>query len=266
MEFEIAANPSVDALDKVPEHFRPLYKQGEGGKYVLDESLKPVAGAIDGLNKANKTIRKTFDDFKKNTPDVRPWKNLATVLELDPDDATPELVQSAIEDLRTKAAGGDKSAKINLEKLKKDMEKATAAAINAKEAELGVMRGSLQKYLVDNAAVTSIAALKGVPELLLPHIRSATKVIQDGADFVVRVVDAQGDPRGDGKGGFMTVADLVKEMKASPTFGRAFESEAPAGGGARPASRGGPAPVRQPGTGAERSATQKIADGLRAGR
>jgi hypothetical protein len=262
MEFELSQNLSVDSLDKVPEHFRPLYVQGQDGKLAIPDSMKPVAGAIDGLNKANKTVRRDLDTVRKNTPDLKPWKSVGTILGLDPEELTPDALQAAVEDLHTRANSGDKSAKVNLDKLKKEMQEANRKALEAKDGELNGMRGSLSKYLIDNAAISAISELKGVPELLLPHVRAAAKVVQDGNDYVVRVVDAQGDPRGDGKGGFMTVKDLVAELKASATFGRAFESQAPAGGGKPPAKPGSRAPAG-PQQGAERSATQKIADGLR---
>ena len=37
MEFEFLKNPTVDSIDKVPEQFRGLYAQGDGG-YVLSEA------------------------------------------------------------------------------------------------------------------------------------------------------------------------------------------------------------------------------------
>ncbi|MNV90886.1 hypothetical protein D3C71_1853110 [compost metagenome] len=90
----------------------------------------------------------------------------------------------------------------------------------------------------------------------------------DGDEYVVRVLDAAGDYRGDGKGGFMGVADLVRELKGSKDYGVAFESEAPSGGG-----KGNPPPSRQVQQQQVRqqeresmTGTDKIAAGLRARR
>lgn len=122
------------------------------------------------------------------------------------------------------------------------------------------MSKSLENYLVTTAAVQALAAAKGSAELLLPHIQARTKVIKQGDEYVVRVLDEAGDPRGNGAGGFMTVQDLVKELKGHPSFGRAFESEAPTGSGTRGRTSGNPAPaLMQP---ADMTPIQRIAAGL----
>ena len=92
--------------------------------------------------------------------------------------------------------------------------------------------------MIDADATAAIAAAKGVPALLLPHVRSAVRVIEEGGDFKVQVVDAAGNPRVNGKGEFLSIADLVGEMRQSDVFGRAFEPTGTTGSGAasRPAS------------------------------
>lgn len=258
MDFEFEKNSEVPSLEKVPEHFRSLYKQ-EGDKFILNPEMKSVAGAVDGLNKANRNVRKEMDKLRQSVPDVGPFKKLGQLLNIAEEEATPEALQAAIDEVVKKAAGGDQTYKVNLDKMKKDLEKARDQALAAKDQELQGMSGTLNKYLVENAAVQAIAKLKGSPELLLPTIKANVKVVKEGNEHVVRVLDAQGDPRGDGKGGFMTVEDYVKELKASPTYGRAFDSEAPNGGG-KPPNRGS-AGVQKPQ--GEMNATQRIAAGLR---
>lgn len=55
MDFEFLKNPTVDSIDKVPEQFRGFYGEGEGG-YVLQDSFKGTATAVDGLNKDRKSV------------------------------------------------------------------------------------------------------------------------------------------------------------------------------------------------------------------
>lgn len=254
MDFEFLKNPTVDSIDKVPEQFRGLYAEGEGG-FVLNDSFKGTATAIDGLNKSLKAARRDADESKRNRPDLSAFGQVGQLLGLEGEDATnPETLRGAIE----KVIGESKDGKVNWEKMKQSLEKGFQAQLQAKDGELGTMSKTLQKYLVTTAAVQSIAAQKGVPELLLPHIQAKTKVVKEGDEYVVRVVDEAGDPRGNASGGFMTVEDLVKEMKASPTFGRAFESEAGNGGGMRTnTTRATTHDPKQ-----ELSPTQKIAAGL----
>jgi hypothetical protein len=254
MEFEFATNPTVADLSKVPEQFRGLYAEGEGG-YVLNDQFKGVSTAVDGLNRSLKAARRDADEAKRNRPDISGFAQIGQLVGLEGDDATnADTLKGAIE----KLIGESKNGQVNWDKMKGDLQRGFQTQIAAKDGELQTMSKSLQKYLVQTAAVQAIAGQKGVPELLLPHIAAKTKVLKEGEDYVVRVVDEAGDPRGNASGGFMTVEDLVKEMKASAVFGRAFESEASNGNGMRQQNVN-----RNPGNQkTELTATQKIAAGL----
>lgn len=256
MEFEFTKNETVDSLDKVPDQFRGLYGEGEGG-FRLQDAFKPVATAIDGLNKSLKASRRDADDAKRNRPDVSGFAAIGQLLGLEGDDAaSADALRGAVDRLLSESKDG----KVNWDRMKKDLEAGFNTKLQAKDGELQGMTKALQKYMITSSAVQAIAEHKGVADLLLPHIESRTKVVKDGEDYVVRVVDENGDPRGNASGGFMSVAELVKELKASPTFGRAFESEAPNGGGKQPGSGQRQAPVKQ----GEKSSMDKIAAGLRA--
>jgi hypothetical protein len=257
MDFEFGKNTTVDTLDKVPEQFRGLYAQGDGG-FVLNEQYASVGTAVDGLNRSLKAARRDADDFKKKVPNMDGYAAIGQLLGLEGDDAAnADALRAAVE----KTLSESKDGKVNWDKMKKDLESGFNKKLADKDGELGTMNKTLQKYLVATAAVTAISTHKGVPELLLPHITAKTKVIKEGEDYVVRVVDDTGDPRGNASGGFMSIEDLVKEMKASPVFGRAFESEQKSGSGTPPGSGG--KQFQQPK--GDRSATDKIAAGLTKG-
>jgi hypothetical protein len=254
MDFTFGENTTVADINKVPEQFRGLYTQGEGG-FVLQDSYKGVVTAVDGLNKSLKAARRDADEQRKSRPDVTAYSAIGQLLGLEGDEAhNADALKGAVE----KALAESKDGKVNWDKMKQSLEQGYKKQLGDKDGELQTMNKTLQKYLVTNTAISAIAANKGVPELLLPHITAQTKVIKEGDDYVVRVVDAAGDPRGNASGGFMTVEDLVKEMKSSTVFGRAFESEAKSGNGTPPGSgRQQNAPKQ-----GELSANEKIARGL----
>lgn len=257
MEFDFSKNQVVESLDKVPAQFQGAYIENadkEAGGYIVNPTVAPLAEAISGLNTALTKARKEAKG--KTAPSI---SELLEPLGFDSIETAQEQIAAMKEQLE-KAGDG----KINLDKMRVDMERGFNAKLELKDAELLGMSQSLQRYLVEKDAVNAITAAKGVSDLLLPHVRNQAKVVKEGADFVVRIVDKDGEARGDGKGGFMSVADLVAELKSSDTFGRAFESEAPRGGGTPPGNQRPPAipGVRQ----ADKSSTQKIADGLRAQR
>ena len=99
------------------------------------------------------------------------------------------------------------------------------------------MKGTLESYLVDAAATEAIAAAKGIPQLLLPHVKSAVKVIEEDGKYQVRVVGPDGSPRMNAKGEFLGIKDYVSEMRESEVFSRAFEGTGTTGSGT-PANRG----------------------------
>ena len=97
--------------------------------------------------------------------------------------------------------------------------------------ELKAMMGSLEAHLIDAEAAQAVAAMDGSRLLLLPHIRSRVKVVNDVGKYAVRVVDSEGDPRGNGSGGFMTIKDFVAELKSKSDFAGAFKPSGNTGSG-----------------------------------
>ncbi len=254
MEFIFEKNTTVADVNLVPEQFRPLYVQGTDG-FTLSDNYKGIATAIDGLNKSLKASRNDVVIAKKGQVDLTPFAQLGTLLGLEGDEAvSPDALRTALET----TLKSTKDGAVNWDKMKKDLEKGFQTQLGVKDGELAGMNKTLVKHLITSQAVTAIAANKGAPELLLPIISAQTKVIKDGDEYVVRVVDQAGDPRGNSSGGFMNVEDLVKELKASAVYGRAFESEGQSGTGTKPGS----GQQRQVQKATELTPTQKISAGL----
>lgn len=251
MDFDFKANESVDDLQLVPEQFRGAYIQ-DGDKFVIAPTHKVFTDLATGLNVS---LRAARAEVKKGKPvDLSPLAEYGT---------TPaeiaEKVKAEILDRDTKLAAG---LKLDPEKIKQDVARTYDGKLAEKDAALVSMNKSLNEHLIGSEATRAIAALKGAPDLLLPHIERQVKVVQENGRFVAVVVDKDGDARISGTTGHtMTIAELVTEMKASPTFGRAFESEAPAGTGVRPGA-GQRVPPKPGGT--PLTALQKIEAGLNA--
>lgn len=195
--------PSVASADAVPETYRPLYAEKDGA-FVLDETLARKLD-VSGLVSALDKERKTAKDSERQ---LKAW----TALGASPDEVAQRL------------GGGD-------------------PRLAAKDAELAKIRGTLERQLVDAAASAEVAALRGSPALLLPHLRAALTVAEDEAgNFVVRVVDADGTPRRDERGGYLTAKDLVAELRRSEDFARAFDGVGVSGGGMPPSGAAGGMP------------------------
>ncbi len=227
MPFEF--KPTLETLDGVPQNFQGLYTANEGGSgYTFHPDFK---AHVHGLTSALDKERKTAKEIKAV---LAGWTALGE---------KPEDVKAKLEELTEAAAKAGDSGKA-LDKLKADLEQGYSKKLTAKDAEVTAMRATVERYLVDNEATTALAEAKGAVQLLLPHVKSNVRVIEENGQYVVRVVDKDGDPRGDGKGGFMSIKDLIAEMKASETYGRAFESSGTTGGG-KPSGGGKPVASKQ---------------------
>lgn len=248
MDFEFTP---VDSIDKVPEQFRGIYKQGDDGQFVVDDNHKGVVDAVLGLNRSLKAARA---EAKAKTPvDLSPLADFG---------ATPEEIKANIstklQELQDELAKGGE-AKLNLDKVRQELADAHAKDLKKAGVRAEALQNQLYTLLVENAATAAAVGLRGDPELLLPFIKNQVKVVEQDGEFKVFVVDAQGDQRYSGiTGQPMTIKELVAEMKANEKFERLFESEAPTGGGMRPGS-GQVTPRPQ---GQQLSATEKIAAGL----
>lgn len=210
----MALELTVDKLDGIQEDLRGLYIEKDG-KYHLD-----VSGIEDtkGLKSA---LDKERDEHKRLEKQVRNWDRLGK---------TPEEIveilkaQEEAEKVKAEKAG-------DWEKLKAQMNDSHAKEIAAKEEQIVNMRKALEANLIDAQATSAIAAAKGVPELLLPHVKAHVKVVEENGNYTVAVVDAKGDPRINGKGEPLMITDLVSEMKQNEIFGRAFEGSGQSGTG-----------------------------------
>lgn len=247
MDFEFA---EVDDVAKVPEQFRGLYKEQEGGKFGVDPNFKGVSEAVLGLNRALRAERQAAKDRK--VVDLTPLADFG---------ATPEDIKTAFETRLAEASKGkDGDVTKQIEGVKNGLNAAHAKAMDAATARNTALQNQLYGLLVENSATAAVAELKGVPELLLPFIKNQVKVTEADGAFVVTVLDGAGEPRYGATGQLMTIKELVTEMKANEKYGRLFESEAGSGSGMPPG--GGRRVPAKPGE-KELTATEKIAAGLK---
>ena len=219
MDFDFPA--TVDAIDTVPEGFRGLYKETDG-KFALDtsfieksEPFKTVKGALSKANKESEATRRQ----------VKAWEALGKTAE----EIQALLDAQATEEQKKAEKAGE------WDKLKGQMNEKHQTELKSKDEQIGKLRSTLEKHMIDSVATAEIAAAKGVPTLLLPHVQRMTKVVEDEAgNYTVQVVNAKGEPRVDAKGEPLTIKDLVEEMKQAEDFGRAFEGSGTKGSGMQP--------------------------------
>ncbi|MGL5004680.1 MAG: hypothetical protein ACRDAM_17205 [Casimicrobium sp.] len=210
----MALKIEVDSLDTIPEASRSLYVEKDG-RFRLDlEGYEDPVGLKSALQKEREAAKTAAQQAKA-------WQSLGK---------TPEEIAALVE--ASKKAEEEKALKGGeWEKLKEQMKKQQQEELTKKDQQLSAKDKALTRHLVDAQAVAELATAKGSTALLLPHIRSMVKVIEEEGDYVVRVVDAAGNPRVNGKGEFLTIKDLVSEMRQSDDYSRAFEPTGTTGSG-----------------------------------
>lgn len=241
-------------LDGLEAALHPLYKQGDDGKYHLQvEGLEDTAGLKSALQKEREANKKSSDQIKA-------WQGLGkTPEEISELLKAQEDVQKQREDLERQEAlkKGEYQKILDGEAKKREQMAAKhQAELEAEKSTALRYRSLLEQNLVDAQATAAIAEAKGVPQLLLPHLKGRVKVVEEDGKFNLQILDAAGNPMvSDAAGTPATFKTLVESFKADPIFGRAFEGSGASGGNA--AGNGG-----RPGAG--KTMTRKAFDTLNA--
>lgn len=210
----------IEKLEDVPEALREHYVQSDDGKYRLD-GVEDVSGLKSALEKERKERAEAKAALQR-------------LKDIDPDEY--QRLKKESEDRETDKA----MKKGEYDKLLSQVVEKHKGELDLKEQRIKSLTGSLESHLIDAEATRAIAGAKGVPELLLPHVRASARVVEEDGKFVVKIVDKDGNPRiGDANGAPMSIAQLVGEMRQSEVFGRAFEASGASGSGAPNGGRAG---------------------------
>lgn len=258
MEFQF--QPTVENIESVPQDFRGLYAEAEGGGYALrsdDEGVKSAVSAITGLSKALKVARTEAQGWKGKSVDLSALAEYGD---------SPEAILEGFQEKLAEATKGKKSQEDflrQIEKVKADLGAEYGQKIEAEKQRSEALKNQLHGILVTGEARSALAEAGAIDaDLALPFLTQQVKVAEEDGKFQVMVVDQAGDPRYSGvTGAPMSVKELVAEMKGQEKFGPLFKSESRSGSGA-PANGQRRAPSRPT---SELSATDKIAQGLAKG-
>lgn len=217
----------IDALDDVPEPYRPLYEdKGEDGGIVLVTELAKKIGDQGSLTQSMVKERKRANEAEKA---LKAFQVVAK---------TPEELNGMLDGYRSIADTPERLKQLIDEKDalladKPDVTKAVNQIRAAKDLEIQKIKGdlkrtreALQSEMVDTAVTAEIAKQKGFSRLLLPVVRNSVRIKEADGRFIREVVDQDGDPRINVKGEPMSLAELVAEAKADSELAYAFENEA----------------------------------------
>jgi hypothetical protein len=221
----------IESMDSVPEGLREHYTEKDG-KFVLGVeavngyALEDVTGLKTALGK-ERSSRESLEKAVAKYKDIDPEKareamtKLAELADIDPKKEADKLAQAKVDAIKSQLLDGH------------------TKELKARDETLATYRGQIEKLLIDSAATAALAEAKGSVDLLLPHIRSAAKVVEKDGGFAVEIVGPDGSPKVNSKGDTMTIKELVAEMRNSEVFGRAFDATGQSGTGKVPGGSGG---------------------------
>jgi len=268
MAFKFSENETVADISVVPQEFQAHYTEADvDGKkvFTISDASRPLVNAYEGvssaLSKAQSDKKQASDESARRRNALKEYDSIYDNLGLSDDDRTADGILGQINELMDQVKGG-KEVKINLDKINSENAKRMEELAAAKDEKYNKLQASLVKHMVTEAATASIAKEKGSVELLLPIVAGQCKVVEDADGYTVRVVDSQGDVRSDGLGGMMGIDGLIKELKGSNVYARAFDSETPSGSGATPGASNPPMSAQRYSQSKDVSSTDKIAQGL----
>ena len=175
----------VDTVEGLDASIAGLYDKTEGGKYRLKvEGIEDTSG------------------LKKKVDELLNEKKAAAKARQEAEEAAARAAEEAAR------KSGDVSA------LEKSWQEKYAKGIGEKDSELSALRGSLNKMLVDNVAVSlaNELAVQGSAAILIPHIKARLDIDTTGGEPKTIVLGT------DGKRSALTVDELKAEFAANQAF------------------------------------------------
>lgn len=205
----------VTSLDEVPEAFHEAYEKQSDGSFTL---------SLDGVRDPEAVLRKNaelVEDLRKARGRLEKWEKLGDA------EKAAEALQTVqeLEEKRAKAEG-------NFEQLKTQMAERHAAEKAELMKTIDKLNGGIRKLVAETAAREAISSFGIKPGVLLPQVMSQLEVVEEGGEYVVRVVNGGYVKVADGAGTPMTVKQLVAEFKQHDDFKDVFPGPGSSGSGA----------------------------------
>jgi len=228
----------LTSLDGIDQALHDLYRQ-DGERFVLD--VEPSEGwaleDVHGLKNALQSERARARQFEQIAKKF--------------DGMDSEAASAALEAVANGGLNSDDKFKKRLEAREKELQDKFQRDLKAAESRASGLEGELEKQLIHNATVEALRKHGGNVDLLLPHVKSQTRLEEAGNGWRVVVVGDNGEPRVSMKTGSvdnMTIDELVEGLRSNETFAPAFSGSGASGGGSVGSSvgsrGGGGAPIR----------------------
>lgn len=205
---------SAEEWSALDEAIKALYSEN-GNEYVLSvDGIEDTSGLKSALDKERKA-RADFEKMAKKFGDIG----------MTPEEIA-ELVKKQEEAERQKM-----ESKGEWDKLKVQLLESHKKETDELKTELSTLKDEYESSIIEREAISAISSAKGFTQLLLPHVKMRIRAVKEDNRYHVRVIDKDGVPRMNSKGEFLSVSDLVAEMRESEIFRHGFDGTGTSGSG-----------------------------------
>lgn len=223
-------------VDKVPEGLEEHYEERDG-KFVL--AVEAVGGyALEDIAGLRSALSKERSERKELDARVRAFGEL-----------TPEAAHEALERIAEfekidPKKEADKLAAAKVEATLKQLGEKHRAELTGRDERIKALSDTVDSVVRRQRAAEALAKAKGSVELLMPHILSHTRTVENDGRFEVEVVDDYGNVMVGKTGQNMNLEDFVAELRLNEAYGRAFDASGNNGSGKDQRKSGGAGPKR----------------------
>jgi regulator of replication initiation timing len=224
----IKATMTADEFGELDETLQADYKKQEDGSYKL--SLLDGFESADDVTGLKSALRKERENSRAANSELSKLRDQFGDIDVEEYSALKQAAADAEREKLEKKGEYDSL-------LKQHAEKFDGERLKFGERE-SFLKSVIEKLTIDNAALAALSELGGNTELLLPHVKARVQMVEENGAFEARVMDAEGNPRVGKETTFMSVRELVGEMREQETFASAFKTDAKPGGGTPPGGGG----------------------------
>lgn len=223
----------VETTEGLPEPIAALYEP------LGDDRFRLKVEAVDGF--ALEDVKNLKSALGKERGEADRWRKAAEKYgDLDPDRAREALAKLEEFEQIDPSKEADRIAAAKVEAMSKQLVAKHQSELESRDKRAEHLKTTVEKLLIDQAATMALAEAKGSVKLLLPHVRTRTRVVEQDGSFRVEVLQDDGNPMYNAKGDPASISDLIADMRGSDEFQRAFEASGHSGAGmARPNGTGG---------------------------
>lgn len=211
----MALKSVLDSVDGLPDDVKKEYKEVDG-KFVLD---------VDGIDShpGIAALKNSMENAKRERTSAK--------TELTNAQQALQTAQDELDNMRRGAI-----PKGDVEALERSWQKKLTDATTERDGKIGKLTATVDKNVRQATASSLAADLFVNPALGLPHVLPRLAVVEDGDDFVVKVVGPDGKPSA------LTMDDFKKELLQNKDLAPILRGTRASGGGAGGGQGGSGAP------------------------